>query len=94
VPLAPVTVYIHKPLNIQGDLGAETAFNLIIVLNELSQPVQLLRGQIVNPPQGIDLRRSADFVGAGPANPKNIGQGNVYMLIGEVNPRYTCHTRS
>jgi hypothetical protein len=94
VPQTPVTADIHKPFNIQGDFGAQPAFDFIVVFNELPQPIQFLLGQIVDQPQGIDLRRGADFIGAGPANPKDIGQSNVYMFIGEIDPRYTCHTLS
>jgi hypothetical protein len=94
MPKSPITADIHETLDIQGYLGPQAAFNLIIVLDKLPESIQLLNGKVIDEPLGIYLCFFTNLIRAGPANPKDIGQGNVYVFIGEVNPRDTRHTYS
>jgi hypothetical protein len=73
VPQAPVTAYIHKPLDIQGNLGTEAALYLVIVFNNLSKRIQFFLGKIINKPVGIDLGLGTDLIGTGSPNTKNVG---------------------
>jgi hypothetical protein len=86
VPQAPVTAYVHKALNIEGNLRTEAAFDLIIGLKDSPEFVEFFLRKIVDLPHGIDFGLDANLVGAGLADAVDIGQGYVHMLIREVNP--------
>jgi hypothetical protein len=91
VPQAPVTAYIHKALDIQGNFGAQAPFHLVIRLNDLSEFIEFFLTQIIDKPSAVYFRLGADILRAGPAYSVDIGQGNIHMLVRKVNPQKTRH---
>jgi hypothetical protein len=91
VPQSPVAAYVHQPLDIQGDFGSEPPLNFIIAFYNLPQLIEFFLGQIVDKPGRVDLGFYTDLLRAGPAYPIDIGQGDIHMLIREVNPHKTRH---
>jgi hypothetical protein len=91
MPQSPVTANIHEPLDVEGNLSAQAAFHLVVAFNNLPQFIEFFLGQIIDKPQGIDLRLFTNFIRAGPADTVNVSQRDVYVFIREVNSHQTRH---
>ena len=79
---------------LSADLGAEAPLDLVVVLDDLAELVDLLVGQIVDPLVRDRPGGFADLAGAGTADAVDVGQGDVDVLVREVDSRYTCHAGS
>ena len=55
---AAIATDVHKALDVQGHLGPEASFNLVLLLNGVTQQRQILVGEGIDIGIGIDLRFS------------------------------------
>ena len=85
-----ITPDVHQPLLVQRKLGSQTAFHSVVVLDDPTQVVQVIRCEIVHPRLGIDVRLLADLACGRSADPVDVRKSNVYMLVGQV---YSCYAR-
>src|SRR5205814_976782 len=62
VAQAAVATEIHKALDVERDLAAQVAFDLVALLERLADPVDLVFGEVLGPLPGIELGRGADLL--------------------------------
>ena len=92
---AAIAADFHKTLDIEGNLTAEVALHLQVVLDIVSQLRNLGLGQVLDAGVRVDAGLAEDFIGSGSADAKDIGQPNFDALLsGQVNARNTCHCAS
>ena len=92
MPQPTVAAEIHQSLERQLNLTPKVTFDLISVLDDLSDVHDVLVGQRVNASGPVDLRLLKDLHRSDAADAVDIGQRNVDPLgTRKVNTGYTCH---
>src|SRR5207249_3755293 len=72
---------LDEPLDVEGDLTAEVAFDLVATVDQLAQPVDLLLGQVAHPRVRVDVGLGEDLLGGRQADPEDVGQGDLDPLL-------------
>jgi len=91
VPQAPIGTNIHQSLDIERDLRSQAPLDLIVVFYNLPENVDLLRGQIVNPSCCVDTCAGTDRLCRRASDSKYLGQSNIHVFVGEINPGNSSH---
>jgi hypothetical protein len=92
---APVTAYIHKALDAGSHFPAQVAFHFVVLLNFLTNIIDLVRGQIINAASPVHPGRIQDFHGRGTAYAINIRQGYVGPLASrQINSSNSGHSQT
>jgi hypothetical protein len=76
MPEAPVTAEIHQSFDVHGYFCAKFPFDLIFVIDDLTNAVDFSFGEIVCVGIWIDVKLIQDPVGRGSSDTVNIGQTN------------------
>src|ERR1700722_3154954 len=83
---------IHQALDVHGDRRAEGALDAIIALDDLAQPIHVGVRQLTHAQRGADPRGGDDLGGVPTANPEDVGQPDLDLLVArEVNTGNTSH---
>ena len=91
---AGVTADLHLPLDVLGDLAAQIAFDLEVLVDPRPQAGDLLLGQVTHPGVGRDACGLADRLGARHPDPEDVRERNLEPLLAwDVDPGNTCHAR-
>lgn len=77
MPETSIGPYIHKPLDIRGNLSLEVALDFIVALDDLPQSGNFFLGQIFDPDIRTNLGISQNLLGRGTTNTIDIGQSHL-----------------
>lgn len=77
MPETSIGPYIHKPLDIRGNLSFEVALDFMVALNDLPQAGDFVLGQVFDPDIRTYLGLSQNLLGRGTTNTIDIGQGHL-----------------
>ena len=66
---AAVRADLDEALDVQRDLAAQVALDLVAAVDELAQPVDLLLGEVADPGVGVDVRLREDLLAVGSPMP-------------------------
>jgi hypothetical protein len=92
MPVAPVAANLGKALDIKAHFLPELALNPILTVNILSEPVDLIFGQVIRFGLGIDTGMLQNLVAQCGANPVDVLQRYPDLLVSRyVNPSDTRH---
>ena len=92
VAQSPITPDIHETLHVHGNLGAESALNLVGSLDLFTEEIDLVVSQLLGTTARIHSCSLKDLPGPGMPDPENVGQGYVNPFApGKINTRNTCH---
>src|SRR6185437_13349327 len=81
--------------DVGGDLAAEVTFDLVVRVDPLTQLLQVLFGQRVDPRVTVHAGRGECLGGPGAADAVYVGQRDLKpLLTRQVDARETCHTGS
>src|SRR5690606_9995127 len=76
---------LHLAPDVRGDLAAQVTFKLVVALQEIPEPDELLIGQVTSPLVWVDACGRESLLGAGPADPEDVGERDLHPLVaGEV----------
>src|SRR5581483_1116230 len=91
VAQAPVAAEVHQALDVQAGLAAEIALDLVALLQRLADAVDLVFGEILGALGRVELRRGADLLRGGVADPVQVLERDLDLLLaGKV---HACNTR-
>ena len=92
---AAVAADFDKALDVQRNFAAKIAFHLDIVVDILSELVDVRFGEIAHARIGVHAACGNDITRGFAADAINIGQANLHALVsGQVYTRNTCHMGS
>src|SRR5439155_10555712 len=74
---APVRADLLEALDVQRDLATEIALDLVAPIDELTEPVDLVFGEIADPGVGVDIGLRQDLLGRRQAEAVDVGQGDL-----------------
>jgi hypothetical protein len=95
VPDTSVTTDIPKTSNILSNLSAELAAYLVVAVDYLRYPAEIILGERPRLGIPVNLCFHANLLGCVPAYPVNVCQGNPYRLfVRNINTNYTRHIDS
>src|SRR4051812_47773597 len=78
---ATVRADIHQSLDVHRDFRAERALDLEIPVDHLAKLRHVGVGQIANTKVRVDARLLENFAGAAAADPKNVRQSDLDLLL-------------
>ena len=88
---AAIAADLHQALDVHGNLTAQVALNLQVVVNVVTDLTDILFGQVLNARIRIDTGRLDDIVRNLAANAVDIGQGDLNSLLaGQVDTSDSC----
>src|SRR5439155_16173733 len=91
VAQAAIAAEVHQALDVEAHLAAQVAFDLVALFERLADAVDLVFGEVLGPLGGIELRRGTDLLRGGLADPIEVLQRRLDLLLaGKV---YACNTR-
>ncbi len=91
--VSPVGANLLEPLDILPYLHPQLAFQRVLLLEDTTDRLNLLVGELTGPLGGVNLGSAKNF--RGPLLPDSVdsSQGNMdWFLIREINPCDSCHT--
>src|SRR5437660_1622035 len=71
---AAVAAEVHQALDVERDLAAQVAFDLVALLEGFADAVDLVVGQVLGPARRIEVGGGADLPRAGVADAVEIGE--------------------
>ena len=90
---AAVAADFYQALDIQADLTAQVALDVVVAVDNLTQLGGFFFGQVLDAGVRIDTGLGKDLVGRLAANAEDVGQADLHALLaGKVNTGNTCHT--
>src|SRR5580692_11066445 len=94
VTQAAVAGQVHQPLDVDGGLAAQVAFDLVVAVDRLADLQHLGVGELVDAPGVLDADLVHDLLGLGLANAMAVLQRNDDALVGRyVDACDTGHAR-
>ncbi len=81
VAQAAIAAEIHQPLDVHRHLAAQIALDLVVAVDHLADPDDLVIGQLVDPALGGNAHLGADLAGLGAADAVDIGQAHEDPLL-------------
>jgi hypothetical protein len=95
VTAAPVAVDIHEPFDIEAYFSSEFAFDLVFVLDDVTNRDALVFAQILDSRAFVNARFFANLPRRRPADTEDISQANDDpLLVWDINTCYTRHLNS
>src|SRR5258708_39660906 len=92
---APIAADLRQPFDVHSDFTAEVALNLVVLIDDFSQPVDLTLRQILAPSGRADLGRAHDALAGRQADAKDVRQRDSHLLVTwNVDARDSCHSLS
>ena len=73
MPQAPITADLHQPLDVLRTFPVQVSLYLVVIVDKLPQPYDLLVGEIAYLRLRVYPRAFTGLTGARPANAVNIG---------------------
>ena len=90
---AAVAADLNQTLDVEADLTAQVALDVVVAVDYLTQLGGFFFGQVLDAGVRIDTGLGKDFVGRLAANAEDVGQADLHALLaGKVNTGNTCHT--
>src|SRR5579884_1839289 len=90
---APVAPDLDQPPDVHGHLPPEVAFHLVVLVDDLAQPGDLLLGQVPDPGVGVDPGDLEDLPCPAAPDPVDVGEGHLHPLVpGKIDPCDASHT--
>src|SRR5690606_29213409 len=87
VPDALVAADLNLAPDVRGDLPAQVTLQPVVGLQVVTEPDELLVGQVAHPLVRVDPGGRERLAGAGPADPEDVRERDLRPLVaGEVNP--------
>ncbi len=95
MPQPAVTTYIHKPFYISGNLAAQIALNLVVLLKFLANFVDFVSRKVIDVPFPVYACCIKYLQCRGTAYAINISEGNINPLsTRQINASYSRHNIS
>jgi hypothetical protein len=92
VAQAAIRADLDEALDVERHLAAQVALDLVAPVDELTQPVDLLFGQVAHPRVRVDVRLRQDLLAGRQTDPEDVGEGDLHpLLAGDVDAGDTCH---
>src|SRR5687768_14385051 len=92
MPQTPVAAEIHKALDVDRDLAAKVAFDLVIAVDGLANLQHLRVGKLADAPLGWDADLVDDLLGKTLADAVNVLKRDNHALVGRnVDACYAGH---
>src|SRR5262245_49060250 len=89
---APVRTDLLEALDVQRDLTAKVALNLVAAVDDVAQAIDLLLGQVTDPGIRVDVRLGEDLLAGWQTDAEDIGQCDLDPLFArDVDACDTCH---
>ena len=89
---AAVAADLHQALDVHGDLAAQIALHLQVMVDVIAQGADLVFGKILDARIGVDAGRGDDLVRGRAADAVDIGQGDLNAFFpGKVYACDSCH---
>ncbi len=89
---AAVAADFHQTLDVHGNLAAEVAFHLHMVLDVFTKLADFVFGKVLDAGIRVDLGGGQDFLGGSHADAVDVGKPDFHTLFsGQVHARNTCH---
>ena len=82
---ATVAADIHQTLDVEGNLGSEVTFNLVLLFDDLPQKSDVICAESIDSDLRVNICLGADFLSGSPANSVDVSQGNLDCLVRQVN---------
>ena len=67
---AAVRADLDQALDVERDLAAQVALDLVAAVDQLAEPVDLLLGEVADPGVRVDVRLGEDLLAVGRPMPK------------------------
>ena len=74
---AAVAADLHQALDVHGDLAAQIALHLQVMVDVIAQGADLVFGKVLDARIGVDAGRGDDLVRGRAADAVDIGQGDL-----------------
>src|SRR5262249_7289977 len=92
---ALVAADLHLAPDVRLDLTAEVTFDPVRAVDPVTELHEVVVGKVVHPGGAADPGGFQRLVGAGTADPVNVGEGDLKALLArEVDTNQTCHVRA
>ena len=89
---AAIAADLHHALDVQGDIAAQIAFHLQVVLDVLTDLVDVLLSQVLHAGVRVDAGSSENLLRGLHADAEDVRQSDFDpLLTRQVNARNTCH---
>ena len=89
---AAVRADLLEALDVERDLAAQVALDLVAPIDDLAQPVHLVLGQVADPGVAIDVGLDEDLLGSRQADAVDVGERDLDpLLAGDVDAGDACH---
>src|SRR5262249_3086187 len=98
VTQAAIAAEVHQPLNVHRGFAAQVAFDLIVAIDDLADPDDIVIGQLIDARRASDTGLVADVFRALRSDPIDIGQANLHPLfsrdVNACNARHAAYSWS
>ena len=91
---AAVAANVHEPLYVLLNLGTKPPFHHVVILNDATELVDVLRGDVIHAHLGVDSGLRTDLARLLSADPEDVCQCDIYVFVGQVDAGYACHPTS
>ena len=81
MPQTAVTADLHQALDVQVHFAPQIAFHNEVTINVVADPSHFFFSQLSHPGLWRDPQRLHDFRASGPADPVDVGQRNLDLLL-------------
>src|SRR5207249_821911 len=88
-----VAADLDQPFDVQVDLAAQVALDLVLAVDDLADSGQLLLGQVAHPRGRVDARLLTDLGGRGRTDPVDVAERDLNVLVArDVDAGDTSHS--
>ncbi len=92
MPDAAVRPDVHEALDVHRDLGPQRPLDLVVALDLGTEAGDVRVGQVADPQGSADPRRLEDVQRRGAADPENVGETDLDLLVArEIDAGNTSH---
>jgi len=95
MPQSSVTADVHQPLDVHLDLLSQIAFDIALLIDNGSYPVDLFLGQLANATVRADMSLAQNLVSTRSPDPVYVRKAYLNPLIArQINACYSSHSPS
>jgi hypothetical protein len=92
VTQSTVGLDVDEALDVHADVLAEIAFDITLVLDDLTDTVNLVFAEILDLLEWVNIRGSQDTQRTWVTDPVNVSEPDPSLLLaGQIDASYTCH---
>ena len=93
--VAAIALDVDEALDVHLDVLAQIALDFTLVLNHLTDAIDLVFTKILNLLEGVNVRLREDPLGARVTDPENVCERDPCLLVaGQIDASNTCHSDS